>query len=297
MNPYRPQGVYVPLITPFSSDGSVALDAVERLVHHYADAGVTGIVALGTTGEPAMLTAEERDAVVGVGARACVERHLEFMVGAGTIGTAATIASINALTSTPGLTAVLVVSPYYVRPSQAGIVAHFEAISANTSVPVVAYNIPARTGRGMTAATLLAVSALANVVGVKQAVGALDDDTLQVLAEGPSSFAVLSGDDAVILPMVLQGGAGAIAASAHVCTERFVAMVECGLSGKLDDAVAHADALLPVVAAGFAEPNPAVFKGALAAQGLIPTADVRLPLLPASGDAIDALLAAIDAAR
>jgi 4-hydroxy-tetrahydrodipicolinate synthase len=296
MNPYRPQGVYVPVITPFATDGSVAFEAIEGLIHRYADAGVSGIVALGTTGEPAMLTSDERQRVIDVAARVALERHLEFIVGAGTIGTAATIESINAVAATPGLSAVLVVSPYYVRPSQAGILAHFTAISDQTNVPVVVYNIPVRTGRAMTAETLLAVSALPRVVGLKQAVGALDDDTLRVLAEGPSSFAVMSGDDAVILPMVLQGGTGAIAASAHVCTERFVAMVECGLSGKLDDAVAHADALLPVVTAGFAEPNPAVFKGALSAQGLIPSPDVRLPLVNASGDAIDALLAAIDAA-
>ena len=297
MAQYRPQGVYVPLITPFAADGSVALDAVEGLVHHYADAGVSGIVSLGTTGEPAMLTGDEQQQIIDVTARACGERHLELMIGAGTSGTAATIERINAVATTPGLNAVLIVSPYYVRPSQDGIVAHYRAISEQTSVPVVVYNIPARTGRGMTADTLLAVSALPNVVGLKQAVGALDDDTLRVLGEGSPSFAVMSGDDAVILPIILQGGTGTIAASAHVCTERFVAMVECGLSGKLDDAVAHADALLPVVTAGFAEPNPSVFKGALASQGLIPTADVRLPLIPASGDAIDALLAAIDAAR
>ena len=293
---YQPRGVYVPLITPFTADDSVAADAIEGLVHHYGDAGITGIVALGTTGEPAMLTAEERAIVVDVTAHACRERGLELIVGAGGIGTAATVAAITAVADTPGLTAVLVVSPYYVRPSQAGIVAHFRTISEQTAVPMVVYNIPARTGRGMTSATLLEVAALPNVVGLKQAVGALDEDTLRVLAHGPSSFAVMSGDDAVILPMILQGGTGAIAASAHVCTERFVAMVECGLSGKLDDAAAHAAALLPVVAAGFAEPNPAVFKGALAAQGLIPTPDVRLPLLNASAQAVDALLAAIAAA-
>lgn len=296
MTSYEPRGVYVPLITPYAADGSVALDAIEALVHHYADAGVAGIVSLGTTGEPAMLTPDEKAAVIDVTARAAAERRLEFIVGAGAVSTVATIGAIDEISNTPGLTAVLVVSPYYVRPSQEGIVAHFRAISEQTSVPVIVYNIPARTGRGMTADTLIEVAAMRDVVGLKQAVGALDDDTLRVLSEAPSSFKVMSGDDAFILPLILQGGTGAIAATAHVCTDRFVSLVECGLSGKLDDAVAHAEALLPVVNAGFAEPNPAVFKGALAAQGLIPTADVRLPLVNASGDSIDALLAAIDAA-
>jgi len=294
---YQPRGVYVPLITPFAADGSVALDAVERLVHHYAEAGAAGIVSLGTTGEPAMLTSEEKQRVIEVASQACVARNLELMIGAGTIGTAATIESINAVAATPGLTAVLVVSPYYVRPSQAGIVAHYRAISEATTTPVVVYNIPARTGRGMTSDTLLEVAAMRNVVGLKQAVGAFDDETLRVLADAPPSFSVMSGDDAFILSTVLHGGTGAIAASAHVCTDRFVSMVECGLSGKIDEATAHAEALLPVVEAGFMEPNPSVFKGVLAAQGLIPTPDVRLPLVNGSSASVDALLAAIDAAR
>ena len=100
-------------------------------------------------------------------------------------------------------------------------------------------------------------------------------------------FSVLGGDDPFLFPTVLMGGAGAICAAAHVCTERFVAMIECGLAGKVDDGRAHAEALLPVVQACFAEPNPAVFKGVLHAQGRIPTPDVRLPLVAASAGAVD----------
>jgi 4-hydroxy-tetrahydrodipicolinate synthase len=131
---------------------------------------------------------------------------------------------------------------------------------------------------------------------VKQAVGTLDADTLEILAAAPPEFAVLGGDDAFLLPTVLMGGAGAICASAHVCTERFVALAECGLAGKVDDGRAHAEALLPVVQACFAEPNPAVFKGVLHAQGRIPTRDVRLPLIAASDASVEAALTAIAAA-
>ena len=116
---------------------------------------------------------------------------------------------------------------------------------------------------------------------MKQAVGALDADTLEILAGAPRDFSVLGGDDPFLFPTVLMGGAGAICAAAHVCTERFVAMIECGLAGKVDDGRAHAEALLPVVQACFAEPNPSVFKGVLHAQGRIPTPDVRLPLVDA----------------
>ena len=135
-----------------------------------------------------------------------------------------------------------------------------------------------------------------NISGVKQAVNGIDEGTLRVLAEAPDDFAVLGGDDPFLLATVLMGGAGTICASAHVCTERFVAMIECGLAGKVEEGRAHHEALLPVIAACFAEPNPSVFKGVLQAQGRIPTADVRLPFLNASSGAVDRALAAVEAA-
>src|SRR5262249_20797076 len=112
----------------------------------------------------------------------------------------------------------------------------------------------------------------------------------------PRSFAVLGGEDSVLFPLTLMGGAGAISASAHVCTGRFVAMIECALAGKVEDGRGHAEALLPVVQAAFAEPNPSVFKGVLHAQGRIPTPEVRLPLVHASSVAVERALAAVDAA-
>ncbi|MBV8949685.1 MAG: 4-hydroxy-tetrahydrodipicolinate synthase [Actinobacteria bacterium] len=290
------RGVYVPLITPFDESGGVALDAVERLVQEYLDAGVAGIVALGTTGEASALDTAEKRAVIDACARVCSERDAHLIVGAGTNNTAATIAAVEALHGTPALAGALVVVPYYVRPSEAGIVAHFEAVADASPVPLVLYNIPQRTGRALSAAGVLRAAQHPNITGLKQAVGALDVDTLEILAGAAPGFGVLAGDDPFIYPAVLMGGAGAIAASAHVCTERFVAMVECGLAGKLDDGRGHAEALLPVVEACFAEPNPVVFKAVLHAQGRIPTPDVRLPLLPASDAARERALAAITAA-
>jgi 4-hydroxy-tetrahydrodipicolinate synthase len=122
-------------------------------------------------------------------------------------------------------------------------------------------------------------------------------DTLELLRGAPDDFAVMGGEDPFLYPIVLMGGAGAICASAHVCTEQFVSMIECGLAGKVEEGRAHAEALLPVVQACFVEPNPAVFKGVLHAQGRIPTPDVRMPLTNASPAAIDAALAAIAAVR
>jgi 4-hydroxy-tetrahydrodipicolinate synthase len=291
------EGIYVPLITPFAADGSVALDAVERLCHESLDAGCAGIVALGTTGESSALDAAEQRAVIDVCARVCVEHDAQLVVGAGTNSTAKTVAAVEALAGTPALTATLIVVPYYVRPSEAGVVAHFRAVADASPVPVVVYNIPIRTGRNLGPTGMLELARHHNIAGVKQAVGALDTDTLEILAGAPREFSLLGGDDAFLLPTVLMGGAGAICASAHVCTERFVAMFECGLAGKVDDGRAHAEALLPVVQSCFAEPNPAVFKGVLHAQGRIPTADVRLPLVAASAGAVESAMAAVAGAK
>jgi 4-hydroxy-tetrahydrodipicolinate synthase len=287
--------VYLPLITPFAADGSVDLDALERLAVDALDAGVAGLVPLGTTGESPLLEADEKRAVIECCTRVGGERGAHVIVGAGTNSTRATVAAVQALAGT-GATAALCVVPYYLRPSQAGIVAHFEAVAAASPVPVVIYNIPSRTGQVLEPESLLRLANTANIGGVKQSMGTLDVGTLRVLAEAPPDFALLGGDDPIMFPLVLLGAAGAIAASAHVCTRRYVEMIECGLAGKVDEGRAHHEALLPVAQACFAEPNPAVFKGVLAAQGRIATPDVRAPLVNASPAAVEAALEAITAA-
>ena len=287
------RGVYIPLMTPFASDGSVALDAITSLCHEYLDAGAAGIVPLGTTGESSALTAVEQRSVVDACSAVCVARGAQLIVGAGTNSTATTVAGVQALADVPGLSAVLIVVPYYVRPSEAGIVAHFHAVADASPVPVVLYNIAIRTGRNLSAASVFEAAAHPNIAGIKQAAAGLDLDTLELLRDAPDGFAVLGGEDPFLYPIMLMGGSGAICASAHVLTEQFVSMIECGLAGKVDEGRAHAEALLPVVQACFAEPNPAVFKGVLYAQGRIPTPDVRMPLTAASPAAVDAALAAI----
>ena len=291
------RGVYLPLITPFASDGSVAVDAITSLCNEYLDAGAAGIVPLGTTGESAALTALEQRSVVDACSAVCVARGAQLIVGAGTNSTATTVSAVRELAGTPGLSAVLIVVPYYVRPSEAGIVAHFQAVADASPVPVVLYNIAVRTGRNLSAASVFEAAAHPNIAGIKQAAAGLDVDTLELLAGAPDGFSVLGGEDPFLLPIVLMGGAGAICASAHVLTSHFVSMIECGLAGKVDEGRAHAEALLPVVQACFSEPNPAVFKGVLHAQGRIPTPDVRMPLTNASQPAIDRALAAIATVR
>jgi 4-hydroxy-tetrahydrodipicolinate synthase len=287
------RGVWIPLITPFDAQGAVDTAAIERLCGEYLAAGAAGIVALGTTAEASALDADEKRRVVDTVTRVCADAGSRVIIGTGTNNTATTIAATQALAGLPAVVGALVVVPYYVRPSEAGIVAHYRAVAAASPVPVVAYNIPARTGRALGAASLLELARTPNVAGVKQAVAALDADTLELLANAPNGFAVLGGEDALLFPLMCMGAAGAICASAHLCTDQFVAMIECGLANKIEDGRAHAEALLPVVRAAFAEPNPAVFKGVLHAQGRIATPDVRLPLTNASAGAVDRCLEAV----
>jgi len=280
------RGVYVPVATPFGPSGALDEEALEVLAKGCLEAGASGIVALSTTGEATSLDEVERVAAVDACARACASHGSTLIVGAGTNDTRTTIARHEALADIPGVAASLAVVPYYVRPSEEAIVAHFKAVAAASPVPVILYNIPYRTGRGLGAVSLLELAATDNIVGVKQSVGGVDADTLSLLANKPSGFSVLGGDDPYLLPLCLMGADGAIAASAHICTEQFVAMIDAGLAGRVEESRRLAEALLPLVLALFAEPSPAVIKGVLRAEGRIPTSDLRMPLAAASADAV-----------
>lgn len=293
---YRPAGLLIPVVTPFGSDGAVDLRALERLCAELLEAGASGLVALGTTGEPTSLDAAEQSAVVATIARVTAEHGADLVVGAGTNDTRTTIANHQALADVPGVSASLVATPYYVRPSEAGIVEHFRAVAAASPVPLIAYNVPIRTGRGLGAQALLELAAIPNVAGLKQAVGALDADTLELLAQAPDGFSVLGGDDAFLFPTMLMGGTGAIAASGHVATERFAAMLAAGAEGDVAAGRPHAEALLELVQALFAEPSPAVMKALLHEQGRIATPDVRLPHLNATPAGVERGRAALAAA-
>jgi 4-hydroxy-tetrahydrodipicolinate synthase len=281
------RGLHVPLVTPFGADGAVDLAALERLAEEVLDDGADGLVALATTAEASSLDARERDAVLEVCAAVARDRGAALIAGAGTNDTRTTIARHEALAAVDGVTASLAVVPYYVRPSEAAIVAHFQAVAARSPVPLVLYNIPYRTGRGLGTAALLELAATDDIVGLKQAVGGVDADTLEVLAAAPADFAVLCGDDPFLLPLLAMGAAGAIAASAHLHTPRFAAIVAAGEAGRLDEARPHAEALLPLVLALFAEPSPAVLKALLHEAGRIATPDVRMPLQNATPAAVE----------
>jgi 4-hydroxy-tetrahydrodipicolinate synthase len=293
--PFRPERLLVPVITPFDEAGRVDEGSLERHAEDVLAAGAAGLVAVATTGEATALDAEERALVISVCARVCATRDAVLIVGAGTYNTRETIARHEALADVPAVRASLAVVPYYVRPSEAAIVGHFQAVAERSPVPLIVYNIPYRTGRGLGSYALLELARTENIVGVKQAVGGIDADTLQVLADAPPSFSVLGGDDAFLFPLVLMGGAGAIAASANVATDRFAAMIEAGLARELSEGRRLAESLLPLTLALFAEPSPAVIKGVLHAQARIPTPHVRMPLADGSPAAVEQAHAVLEA--
>jgi 4-hydroxy-tetrahydrodipicolinate synthase len=289
-------GLYVPLVTPFTADGELAPDALEALAHAVLDGGAAGIVALGTTGEPATLTAEERRSVVDICVRVCRERAATLIVGAGSNDTRASARALAELAKWPEISAALTVVPYYTRPSEEGVVAHFTKLAADSPVPLIVYNIPYRTGRVVGWRALRRLADVPGIAGVKHAVGGIDEDTVRLMADLPPGFAVLGGEDVLAAPLLALGAAGGIMASANLCTRGYADLIEAWRADEPARARVLGNRLVWLSAALFAEPNPTVIKAALHAQGRIPSPAVRLPLLPASPGAASAAQTAAETA-
>jgi 4-hydroxy-tetrahydrodipicolinate synthase len=288
-------GLYVPLVTPLTADGQVSADALEGLAHAVLDDGAAGVVALGTTGEPATLTDRERRTVLDICARVCRERSATLIAGAGSNDTRGSARALAELKAWPEISAALTVVPYYTRPSEDGVIAHFTSLTEESPVPLIVYNIPYRTGQVVGWRALRRLAELPGIAGVKHAVGGIDSDTVMLMADLPDRFAVLGGDDVFAAPLLALGAAGAILASANLCTRSFAEMAAAWRADEPARARVLGHRLTGLSAALFAEPNPTVIKAALHAQGRIPSPAVRLPLLPASPAATRAAQAAIAA--
>jgi 4-hydroxy-tetrahydrodipicolinate synthase len=285
-------GLFVPLITPFTERGDLDLGALEELAHRILDAGAAGLVALGTTSETPTLTQAERAAILDTCARVCRERSAPLIAGAGSNDTRGSAAVLRGLAAWPEISAALVVVPYYNRPGEDGVVAHFLALAEDSPVPLIIYNIPYRTGQQVSWHAMRRLARLPGVAGVKHAAGGVDRDTVAMMAEAPAGFAVLAGDDLYAPALLALGAPGAIMASANVQTAEFAALVAAWRSGDAAAARPLGHRLTGLAEALFAEPNPTVIKGVLHRQGHLRSAAVRLPLLPARPDSVDAALAA-----
>jgi len=287
-----PAGLFVPLITPFTDDGELDPVALEALAHRVLDDGAAGIVALGTTAEAAALSESERSGVLDICARVCRERWVPLIAGAGGNDTSRSAAALRALAGWPEVTAALVVVPYYSRPGEEGAVAHFTALARQTPVPLVVYHVPQRTGQQVRWPAMRRIAELPEVIAVKHATGAVDPDTVAMMADLPAHFSVLAGDCVLTPALLALGATGAISASAHVCTRSYAEVIAAWQAGDAVLARPLGHRLSTLSARLFAEPNPAVIKGVLYELGQLRSPAVRLPLLPARRSSVTAALAA-----
>jgi len=274
---FEPKGVFVPNITPFSAQ-SVDEAALRRVLDYLIEAGATGLVPCGTTGESATLTHEEHQRVIQITA-GHAEGRVPVIAGTGSNSTAEAIA-LTKHAEQVGVDAALLICPYYNRPTQSGLVAHFTRIAAATSLPIIMYNVPGRTGVNMTAATAAELSRLPNIVGVKEASGDLSQ-VMEILRLAEPGFAVLSGDGNLTFSICCLGGAGGILADAHVLPGEWLRMVDLIRSGEVEQAREIHFRLLPITRALFLETNPVPVKAAMELLG-VASAEVRLPLVPAT---------------
>jgi 4-hydroxy-tetrahydrodipicolinate synthase len=266
-------GLWIPLITPFR-DGLVDHESLSALVKRYAKDGASGFVACGSTGEAAALDEAEQLAVLQTVLQAC--GNLPVVMGVSGYNLPKMLAWVEALAGYP-IAGLLVPAPPYIRPSQAGLEAWFTTIADATQTPLIVYDIPYRTGVVIELATLLRLASHPHIIGIKDC-GGDAAKTRALIADG--RLAVLAGDDIQLFTTVAQGGAGAIAASAHVHTAAFVDVIRHLRNGELAQARRAWEPLPAVIEAMFAEPNPASIKAALAAQGLIQN-ELRLPMMAA----------------
>jgi 4-hydroxy-tetrahydrodipicolinate synthase len=274
----RLRGTGVALVTPFASDGSIDMAGLGRLIDHCIVGGVEHLVALGTTGESATLSRQERHAVLDYVVKHTAGR-VPVIAGFGGNHTQGVIDDITAY-HMEGIDAILSASPYYNKPTQAGIIAHFTAIADAAPRPVILYNVPSRTGSNMTAETTISLSHHANIIGIKEASG-LMGQCMQIVIHTAIDFLKLSGDDNITLPLIALGFDGVISVSGQGMPRMFSDMVRAALAGDYTRARSLHYPLVDVTDMLFAEGNPGGIKHLLSQLGVC-GAHMRLPLVPIS---------------
>lgn len=274
------RGCHIPLVTPFKEDGSIDEPGLRKLVNHLIEVeGVDGLVPCGTTGESPTLSHEEHGRVVEIVVKEARGR-VPVIAGTGSNSTKEAI-EMTLHAEAAGADATLQVCPYYNKPTQEGLLAHFRAVAEATRLPVVLYNIPGRTGRNIEPDTVIKLSEIENIIGIKDACGDLTQTMriLEATRNRAKPFYVLSGEDALTFPMMALGGHGVICAVGNVIGREYREMVHLMLEGRVPEAREIHYRTLPVVRALFLETNPVPVKEALNMMGL-PAGPLRLPLTP-----------------
>lgn len=274
-NPFTGSGVA--LVTPFNADNSIDFVALKKLVRFQIENGTDFLVVQGTTGESPTLSQEEKMQILA----AVIEENagkLKIVYG---VGGNNTIAVGETLKKVPeGVDGILSVSPYYNKPIQKGIIEHYKYISSCTKLPIILYNVPGRTGSNMLPETTLELAKIDNIVAMKEASGNMEQ-IMELIRLRPDGFGILSGDDAITMPLIAAGADGVISVVANALPEKFARMVHSSEAGDLVEARKEHYDLLPITKMFFEEGNPGGVKVALKARGLMEE-HMRLPLYPVS---------------
>lgn len=281
------RGVGVALVTPFNSDGKIDYEALSNLIELQIKGGTDYIVALGTTGEPATLSKDEKTQVLSFIIEK-VAKRVPIVVGCGGNNTADLIAQAKEYEKNDGITALLSVAPFYNKPNQNGVYAHFKALANSVNKPILLYNVPGRTGINISVDVVVRLAnECKNIIGIKEASGNVAQG-MQLASRCPKDFILISGDDALTLPLISCGFSGVISVLQNAFPKQFSKIVHLALDGKFDEAREQHYKYLDIIDTLFAEGSPSGVKAYLELQGIAKNV-VRLPLATVS----DALYAKI----
>jgi len=288
------EGTYVAMVTPFTDEKEIDEEGFRSNINYLIDAGVNGLLGAGTTGESATLTHDEHKRVIEILVDE-VDGRVETLAGAGSNSTAEAIELVE-FSQDVGADAALVITPYYNKPQQHALVNHYRMISDNSDIPVIAYNVPSRTGVNMDIDTIVEIAKIDNVDAIKEASGSIDkiSDLYNALAKEnlEDDFNILSGEDALTLPIMALGGTGVISASANIDAKRMVLMVDSILNDDYDRAFELHYQMLDVIRALFIESNPVPAKTAMNLMNL-PSGPLRQPLAPMKENNLEILKKAL----
>jgi 4-hydroxy-tetrahydrodipicolinate synthase len=267
-------GIYLPIITPFLN-GEVDYRSYEKMVEHYIGKGINGIIPLGTTGESPTVSQAEYHNIVKTTVE-CVKERIPVFLGISGNDTLSLIKKLESFEDYD-IEGYLIASPYYNRPSQKGILRHYQELAGSISKKIIIYNIPYRTGRNIENETIREIANIENVVGLKDSCGIIEQ-TLEILNDPPEDFSIFTGEDIMMLINLTHGGVGGILASSHINTEKFIEIYENIKRGGLEKGLRTWRELFPLIPLLFKEPNPGPIKYILKKQGLIRSDELRLPL-------------------
>lgn len=279
------QGVWLPIITPFQDD-QVDYDSYQKLIEHYLNQGISGLIPLGTTGESPTVCEAEFEAITAKTVE-IVNGRVPIFVGAGGNCTKKVINQIKAIEKYR-IDGILSVCPYYNRPDQKGIYQHFQQLSEATDLKIIVYNIPYRTGRNIENDTLRKLAELKNIIGVKDSCGDIKQ-SMDLLINRPAEFSILTGEDILYYSTLALGGDGGILAAAHIKTKDYVEIYDLIKADQHQAALEKWKPLTKIIPLLFKEPNPAPIKYYLKKSGMISSSEIRLPLIEISPELAEEL--------